>query len=41
MEETTRRRLERMLAALKIVMIVTVYFSICALIILVIIGARP
>ena len=40
MDDPTRGALERVLSGLKIAMIVTVYFSLCVLIILVIIGAR-
>jgi len=40
-DDRSRRILERMLSGLKIAIIVTIYFSLCALIILIIIGATP
>ena len=41
MDDPTKQLLERIVSGLKIALIVTIYFSLCALIILVIIGARP
>ena len=41
MDDPTTKRLERLVSGLKIGMIVTIYFSLGALIVLVILGARP
>ena len=41
MDDSTGRALMRVLSGIKIALTVTVYFSICAVIILLILGAEP